>query len=55
YLSHLYRSNEVLAAVLNTHHNLHYYLQLMSEIRDAIAAGCFNDYRRSFYARRDLS
>ncbi len=53
YLSHLYRSNEVLAAVLNTHHNLHYYLQLMSEIRDAIAAGCFADYRRSFYARRD--
>lgn len=54
YLSHLYRSNEVLAAVLNTHHNLYYYLQLMSEIRDAIAAGCFADYRRSFYARRDL-
>ena len=53
YLSHLYRSNEVLAAVLNTHHNLYYYLQLMSEIRDAIAAGCFVEYRRSFYNRRD--
>lgn len=54
YLSHLYHSNEVLAAVLNTHHNLYYYLQLMREIRDAIATGCFADYRRSFYARRDL-
>ncbi len=55
YLSHLYRSGEVLASVLNTHHNLFYYLRLMSEIRDAIAAGCFSEYRTSFYAQRQPS
>ena len=55
YLSHLYRSGEVLASVLNTHHNLHYYLLLMKEIRAAIAEGCFSEYRRSFYAQRESS
>ena len=55
YLSHLYRSGEVLASVLNTHHNLYYYLGLMSEIREAIVGGCFSEYRRSFYAHREPS
>lgn len=55
YLSHLYRSGEILASVLNTQHNLYYYLQLMSEIRAALTSGRFADYRRSFYALRDPS
>jgi queuine tRNA-ribosyltransferase len=39
YLHHLQRANEILGARLNTLHNLHYYLQLMRELREAIGAG----------------
>ncbi len=39
YLHHLNRVNEILGARLATIHNLHYYQQLMAELRDAIAAG----------------
>lgn len=39
YLRHLYASNELLAQVLNTVHNLHFYLATMRTIRDWIRAG----------------
>ena len=52
YLRHLYLNNEILAAVLHTRHNLHYYLGLMAGARDAIAAGRFSEYRQDFYRRR---
>jgi queuine tRNA-ribosyltransferase len=39
YLYHLQKTNEILGARLNTIHNLHYYLGLMRELREAIAAG----------------
>ena len=39
YLHHLQRTNEILGARLNTIHNLHYYLELMAGMREAIAAG----------------
>ena len=39
YLHHLQRVNEILGARLDTIHNLHYYLRLMAELRDAIAGG----------------
>jgi tRNA-guanine transglycosylase, queuosine-34-forming len=39
YLHHLQRVNEILGSRLNTLHNLHYYQQLMRDIRTAIAAG----------------
>jgi len=39
YLHHLQRTNEMLGARLNTLHNLHFYQELMRELRDAIAAG----------------
>ncbi len=39
YLRHLYASNEVLAQVLNTIHNLSYYLDTMQRVRDAISLG----------------
>ncbi len=38
YLRHLFMANEILALVLNTHHNLHFYLQRMRQIRAAIAS-----------------
>ncbi len=52
YLRHLYQSNEILSSVLNTQHNLHYYLQLLAEARTAIETDRFSEFRRAFYARR---
>ncbi len=52
YLRHLFQSNEILSSVLNTHHNLHYYQQLMAGARKAIAASCFTAYRDDFYRAR---
>ena len=52
YLHHLHRAGEILGARLNTIHNLHYYLQLMREMRAAIDAGRFNEFRQRFSADR---
>jgi queuine tRNA-ribosyltransferase len=52
YLHHLHRSSEILGAQLNTMHNLHYYLTLMSEIRDAIEAGSFSAFVKRFHEDR---
>ncbi len=52
YLRHLDRCNEMLAPILGTLHNLWYYQRLMAQIRAAIEAGTFTDFRESFYAAR---
>jgi len=52
YLHHLHRSKEILGARLNTIHNLHYYLNLMQEIRDAIDVDRFHEFRLQFNADR---
>ena len=52
YLRHLDRCNEILASMLATIHNLHYYQQLMHGIRDSIEAGRFTEFREHFYALR---
>ncbi|VXC39345.1 tRNA guanosine(34) transglycosylase Tgt [Massilia sp. 9I] len=52
YLHHLHRSNEILGARLNTIHNLHFYLKIMQEMRDAIDADKFNEFRIQFRADR---
>jgi queuine tRNA-ribosyltransferase len=52
YLHHLHRSKEILGARLNTIHNLHYYLKLMQEIRDAIDEDRFHAFRLQFNADR---
>jgi queuine tRNA-ribosyltransferase len=39
YLYHLQKANEILGARLNTIHNLHYYLGLMADLRQAIERG----------------
>ena len=46
YLRHLYKAGEILANLLMTHHNLHYYLDLVRGARQAIMAGTFYDYHR---------
>jgi len=53
YLRHLYQSNEILASVLNTHHNLAYYLDLMAGARHALDNGTFAVYRERFYQQRN--
>ncbi len=52
YLHHLHRIGEMLGARLNTIHNLHYYLQLMSEMRAAIESHTFADFVKKFHAER---
>jgi queuine tRNA-ribosyltransferase len=48
YLHHLHRLNEILGARLNSIHNLHYYQELMSDIRKAIEAGRYAEFQASF-------
>lgn len=48
YLHHLQRSNEITGSRLNTLHNLHFYLTIMAEMRQAIAAGTFDRWRKGF-------
>ena len=52
YLHHLDRCGEMLGPMLTTIHNLHYYLNLMQEIRDALEAGTFAEFRAKFKADR---
>jgi queuine tRNA-ribosyltransferase len=52
YLHHLDRCGEMLGSVLNTIHNLHYYLQLMSEVRHALDTASFTQFVQSFTKSR---
>jgi queuine tRNA-ribosyltransferase len=48
YLHHLDRCGEMLGPMLTTIHNLHYYLNLMQEVRDALDEGRFAEFQRQF-------
>ena len=52
YLHHLNRVDEILGAHLATVHNLHYYLTLMAELREAIVQGRFEASVAQFHADR---
>ena len=52
YLHHLHRANEITGARLNTLHNLHYYLNLMKEMRDAIEENRFEQWQEQFHKDR---
>jgi queuine tRNA-ribosyltransferase len=52
YLHHLERCGEMLAAMLASIHNLHYYLHLMQEIRDALDAGALDAFAVRFKSER---
>ncbi|HUK32000.1 MAG TPA: tRNA guanosine(34) transglycosylase Tgt [Candidatus Acidoferrum sp.] len=51
YLRHLYTTGEFLAIILNSHHNLHFYLDMMRKIREAIRFGTFERFRSDLQAR----
>jgi len=46
YLRHLFVSSEILSSILNSIHNLHFYLELMSDIRHSIRERCFDDLKK---------
>ena len=52
YLHHLDRCGEMLGPMLATIHNLHFYLNLMREIRESLEAGRFGEFARTFRADR---
>jgi len=52
YLRHLYMARELLAYRLNTLHNLHYYLHLMEDVREAIEQDRFEAFKKDFYDKR---
>ena len=52
YLHHLHRTAEILGARLNTIHNLHYYLDIMQQMRDALDADRFPAWKQEFAADR---
>jgi queuine tRNA-ribosyltransferase len=50
YIHHLFNANEVLSAILASIHNVHFYLNMMAEIRESIEQDRFSDYKREFLA-----
>jgi queuine tRNA-ribosyltransferase len=55
YLRHLFVAEELLAYRLLTLHNVHFYLALMADMREAITAGMFEAFRARFYAKYAVS
>nr|PZN59298.1 MAG: tRNA guanosine(34) transglycosylase Tgt [Pseudomonadota bacterium] len=52
YLRHLDKCNEILGSRLNTLHNLHFYLELMRQVRQALEEGRFAAFARQVLERR---
>src|SRR6202008_255395 len=48
YIRHLIKSEEILGLRLLSIHNLHFYLELMKQVRAAIEAGSFSKFRKRF-------
>jgi len=46
YLRHLYEREEISSAVLNTIHNLHFYLDIFRKIRQSIALNSYREFKR---------
>ncbi len=51
YLHHVFKSGEIIAAMLLTWHNLHYYQELMSGLREAISEGTLEAFAGAFRAQ----
>ena len=51
YLRHLFLANEILASILNSHHNLAFFLDIMAKIRQAIAFGELAEFSSELQAR----
>ena len=53
YLRHLFMAREMLGVRLNTLHNLHYILQFMRDLREAVQQDRLGQFRAAFYAMRE--
>ena len=53
YLNHLFRAKELTYYRLASIHNLHYYLTLVKEAREAIIKGDYATFKKEFYASRE--
>jgi len=53
YLHHVIKSQEIIGSMLLTWHNLHYYQELMQNLRNAIAAGSLDVFVAKFHATRN--
>lgn len=51
YLRHLFKANEMMSAMLLTHHNLHFLLKLMENVRAAIREDRFFEFKQEFYKK----
>ncbi len=51
YLRHLFKAGEMLASMLLTEHNLHYLVNLMQDVRDAIDEDRFPQFKKDFYEK----
>jgi queuine tRNA-ribosyltransferase len=54
YLRHLFAARELTAAILATHHNVHFYLDIMRQIREAIEFGNLANFSSEMHARYTL-
>lgn len=51
YLRHLFAAGEITAAILATHHNVHFYLDIMRQVREAITFGQLGNFATELRAR----
>jgi queuine tRNA-ribosyltransferase len=51
YIRHLFSAGEITAAILATHHNVHFYLDIMRQIREAIGFGNLAKFSSAMHAR----
>ena len=49
YLRHLHMAREIMSSVLSTIHNLHYFLNLLGEVRLAIENDRFPEFKKTFF------
>jgi queuine tRNA-ribosyltransferase len=54
YLHHVFRAQEMISGMLLTWHNLHYFQELMGNMRTAIAASDFAGFESKFHADRAM-
>ena len=52
YLHHVFKADEIIASMLMTWHNLHYFQELMQGLRDAIGVGALASFVAGFHALR---
>ena len=55
YIKHLLKNNEILGARLATIHNLHFFLNLMQQMREAIEKNQFSEFAQNFFEKRGVA